>query len=195
MHKWTAEQIDILITNFPTLGATKVHRLFLSNISIPTIRTKARSLGLINKEYNWTKEEVEALSCFCMEHTTDELMELFPGRTRQSIKLKLLRLGLSCLPSKSGGSLIDGKPTTLYLINFGEYYKVGITQQSLKQRLKSYPPYKVEWVLEGLDLEKAKELEIDILEQVDLFSPEGWTSGRTECFKADKVPTIPDNRL
>ena len=192
MHRWTQEEINTLTNHFITLGATEVHRKYLYHIGLNAIRHKAKQLGLSNKTYNWTSDELESLVYLSKECTLEELMEVFPHRSRESIRLKIHRLGLERLPSKKGGSLLEGIPTTLYLVNFGEFFKVGITQQSIKRRLGNYPPYSIVWQLDNLPLGRAKDLEIEILEQVDLFMPDNWLSGKTECFKAHIPPKKPE---
>jgi hypothetical protein len=81
------------------------------------------------------------------------------------------------------------KPTKVYLVEFDGFYKVGITQQTINQRLGGrYPPYKVVLTLEFEDLSQAKEVEKSWLKAVadyhyvpDNFPEEG--RGFTECFK------------
>lgn len=89
-------------------------------------------------------------------------------------------------PNKS--SMDCTRPTKVYLVDFGDFYKVGITQQTLKQRFKNnYPKYEV--VLEiDTTYEEAKAIEKQWLEAVkqfkyipDSFPIEG--RGFTECFK------------
>jgi hypothetical protein len=80
------------------------------------------------------------------------------------------------------------RSTTVYLIDFGDFYKVGITQQTIKQRFSgNYPPYTVILSLE-MSLAEAKELEGKWLKVVKpyQFIPSNFpTEGRgfTECFK------------
>ena len=98
----------------------------------------------------------------------------------------------SSAASEAGLSVCGLDPTintTLYLIDFGEFYKVGITQQSIKQRFYGV---NIEYtVLDYLDttLREAKELEKAILQNVKpiAYRPtELKNNGRTECFKTDK---------
>ena len=191
MYNWTDIEIETLKTYYKEIGATKLRNEYLPHIGINAINYKAKALGLNNKTYNWSQDELDSLFYLAKECTIEELMEVFPYRSRESIRLKLHRSGVHALPSKKGGALVDGKATTLYLVNFGEYFKVGITQQSIKRRLSHYPPYLIVWQLDNLTLQLAKELEISILEQVDLFIPDNWPSGKTECFKAQVPPKKP----
>jgi hypothetical protein len=82
--------------------------------------------------------------------------------------------------------------TTLYLLDFGEFYKIGITQQSIKKRFHGVG---LEYtVLDYLDttLQEAKELERILLDNVKEYSykPEELKhNGSTECFKTEKQLT------
>lgn len=82
------------------------------------------------------------------------------------------------------------KPAKLYLVSFGEYYKIGITQQTVDQRLGGrYPEYSVIYVREFNDRGTAKELEVLTLNRFkhSKFVPLDFPAegrGFTECFKA-----------
>lgn len=81
------------------------------------------------------------------------------------------------------------KPTKVYLVEFDGFYKVGITQQTIKQRLGGrYPDYRIVLELEFNNLREAKEVENSWLEAVKSykFIPSNFPSegrGFTECFK------------
>lgn len=81
-----------------------------------------------------------------------------------------------------------GKPTRIYLVEFEGFYKIGITQQTVHERLGGrYPPYKVIIDIETT-LEEAKNIEKDWLKTVKPFQfiPTTFPSegrGFTECFK------------
>lgn len=80
--------------------------------------------------------------------------------------------------------------TTVYLLDFGDFYKIGITQQPLNKRFgPKYPPFQVILTLET-SLMEARLIEKQWLEAVkeykyipDTFPQEG--GGHTECFKLD----------
>lgn len=79
--------------------------------------------------------------------------------------------------------------TTLYLLDFGDFYKVGITQQSIKQRF--YGVVLDYIVLDYLDttLSEAKQLENELLKHIKQYAvrPEQLkNNGSTECFKTDQ---------
>lgn len=86
-------------------------------------------------------------------------------------------------------TLKKDKPTILYLVHFLEgFYKIGITQQTVHQRLGGrYPKYDI--VLQHhLSLEEAQKLEKLWLNNVKDFKyiPDNFPSegrGFTECFK------------
>lgn len=78
--------------------------------------------------------------------------------------------------------------TLVYLLDFGDFYKVGITQQSIKQRFTGYPEYDI-IAYKSTSLEEAKSIEKAVLNLVaeykfipNTFPTEG--RGFTECFKA-----------
>lgn len=81
------------------------------------------------------------------------------------------------------------KPTKVYLVEFDGFYKVGITQQTVKQRLGGrYPNYSIVLELDFPNLREAKEVENSWLEAVKpyKFMPHNFPSegrGFTECFK------------
>lgn len=84
----------------------------------------------------------------------------------------------------------DNTITRLYCVEFEEgYYKVGITQQSVKQRLGGrYPKYTIVWEVEFGTLEEARYAEAECLEYVKPYKyipTEFPVEGRgfTECFK------------
>lgn len=80
------------------------------------------------------------------------------------------------------------KPTHIYIVEFGDFYKIGITQQEIHERLgKRYPKYTV-----LLDIvtsySEAKEIESKWLKVVKPFQfiPSNFPiegRGFTECFK------------
>lgn len=80
------------------------------------------------------------------------------------------------------------RSTLVYLLDFGDFYKVGITQQSIKQRFTGYPEYDI-IAYKSTSLEEAKSIEKAVLNLVaeykfipNTFPTEG--RGFTECFKA-----------
>lgn len=99
------------------------------------------------------------------------------------------------IPGKIGGVFDHKKDTKLYLLNFGSFRKVGITQQKLNQRFAGSPPYVVLDLLET-DLDTAVYFEKEMIKIVSLyqFIPEhAWfeRNGKTECFILE-VDTLED---
>lgn len=89
-----------------------------------------------------------------------------------------------------------GAPTLLYLIHFVEedFYKIGITQKSIKTRFAGYPKYRVLDV-EALGLDEAKSREKFLKEKyIDgAYTPSNWKEhqkGSTECFIWDETPKL-----
>lgn len=92
------------------------------------------------------------------------------------------------LPLNLGGTMDLDKPTLLYLLKFGGFYKVGLTQRSLKQRFYGSPPFLVLDTYES-SLGEVVALEREILAKVTKFIPEHpWfeRNGKTECFISEK---------
>ena len=98
------------------------------------------------------------------------------------------------LSSKIGGLFDSTKPTTLYLLKFDEFYKIGITQRKIEQRFRGAPNYSV---LDQYcsDLDEILSLEREILSKVERFQPKDrWfeRNGKTECFLFPFDPTFED---
>lgn len=88
------------------------------------------------------------------------------------------------LPLNIGGVMDINKPTILYLLKFDGFYKIGITQQTLKQRFAGAPPFLVIDTYIS-DLSEIVELEKQILSNVTQYIPTNpWfeRKGKTECF-------------
>lgn len=107
---------------------------------------------------------------------------------------KLLKEGkVQNIRGARGGNLSTLAKTTLYLVRFDGFYKVGITQQKIKDRFRGAPDY---LLIDSLDttLNEAWELEklIKNSEQVLKIEPNHpWfvRNGRTECFITKKEVT------
>ena len=87
---------------------------------------------------------------------------------------------------------IDNKLTKVYLVDFGDFYKIGITQQTVHQRLGGrYPPYTILTTKEFSTLFEARILEKELLSLVSKYKyvPSNFPvegRGFTECFKMIK---------
>lgn len=84
------------------------------------------------------------------------------------------------------------KLTTLYLVEFEDFYKIGITQQTVHQRLGGrYPVYTIRYTKEYPTLHEAKREETRLLELVkyNKYIPTNFPAegrGFTECFQMPK---------
>jgi hypothetical protein len=112
--RWTEEDIALLREYYPTATAEELLQLFPDRTPMG-IRKKARKLGIKSDtekdwegyrndperwsarwENRWTKEEDALLKEKYPTATADELLSLFPGRTPQSIRNRVYRLGIPC---------------------------------------------------------------------------------------------------
>lgn len=78
--------------------------------------------GTKSGNYGWTKQEIAKL----YEDLDYDQLEKELGRTRRSITSKCEKLGISKrIPGSSinKGSMYPNKPTTVYLVDFGEFKK------------------------------------------------------------------------
>ena len=104
-------------------------------------------------------------------------------------------LSAAGMRSRVGGIMDSTKPTTLYLLDFGEFYKVGITQRELKKRFSGAPKYEI-IDLYCSDLDHIAALEKEILSKVKKIQPEDpwfYRRGKTECFYSDvKIESLCD---
>lgn len=96
-------------------------------------------------------------------------------------------LRLAGLPPNKCTMLRD-RATKVYLIDFGDFYKVGVTQQALEDRFAGYPKYSIVLLLEYNDLKSALSKESEWLNNVSEYAyiPTNLpTEGRgfTECFQ------------
>jgi hypothetical protein len=86
----------------------------------------------------------------------------------------------------------EDKVTLLYLVEFEDFYKIGITQQTVDQRLGGrYPAYKILCTKEFNTLAEAKRVEARLLTEVKhkQYIPTNFPAegrGFTECFKMTK---------
>ena len=125
------------------------------------------------------------------------------GKSIDHIKKKcssLLKEGkIQDIRGARGGNMSASSPTTLYLVQFQGFYKVGVTQQKIKDRFNGAPEYKVVDTL-TTTLQEAWELEKFIKDSVQhmRFEPEQtWfvRNGRTECFTTEKQLTALEELL
>ena len=105
----------------------------------------------------------------------------------------MVAAGVSNSPKVSVGVQKAGKCTTLYLVEFEDFYKIGITQQTVHQRLGGrYPRYKIlaEKVFDTPYLAKVEEKRLLQLVKPYKYIPTNFPvegRGFTECFKISKT--------
>lgn len=101
---------------------------------------------------------------------------------------------LAGVNGRIGGVTDPNLTTKLYLLKFNKFYKVGITQQTIKQRFAGAPSYEVLDCLET-DLDNAYYLEKAVLKHVRPYQYIAEElevkGGKTECF----IPPHPINAL
>lgn len=164
--------------------------------SVYSVIARRNRLGIKGPKRGWekyTKEELINIMRSAPEVTYDYFNSKdsgLPGATTYRKYFGSWTAALEAAGITQANSVMKpNKPTKVYLVGFGDFYKVGITQQTVKQRLGGrYPPYKVVLELEFDNLASAKEVESSWLKVVkdynyvpDNFPVEG--RGFTECFK------------
>lgn len=141
------------------------------------------------KVYNHTKDEMLAIVA---KYRTRDNMSANRLETEPSTRTIERYFGswsnatkLAGVESSSYGLKIDA-PTILYLVDFYEFKKVGVTQRTVVQRFLGLE-YKLLDQVTFDTLNEALEFEKEILSKVDLYDPGPSFVGRTECFKGDFV--------
>ncbi len=85
-------------------------------------------------------------------------------------------------------NLVRDRPTIVYLVDFQEFKKVGITQQTIKERFYGYPAYTILDYKIFSNPVDACTYERLLLDKLSGFSFEPkFFPGKTECFKADFI--------
>lgn len=186
---WT-EQEEILLINMRAEGLTYNQIADKLGRSLEAVRTRGKRLrarGLIAGEKNkgnsnWSEDEVSKL----YEDLDYNQLESLLGRSRRSIMSKCEKLGISKrLPgsSKKLGTLYRDKTATLYLVDFGEFKKIGVTQVPLEQRFINYGQFKLLDSCE-MDVDVALEMEMEVLKNMRPFRTMGdIRRGGSECFR------------
>jgi predicted transcriptional regulator len=188
---WTQEE-EILLIDMRAAGSTLQQIADKLDRSLEAVKTRAKRLkarGLIEGrsskgKYDWTDGEVAKL----YEDLDYNELEVILSRSRRSIMSKCEKLGISKrLPgsSKKLGTMYRDKPATVYLVDFGEFKKVGVTQVPIEERLVGYRDFKL---LDSctMSIEDALETEMEILKNMRPFRAIGdIRRGWSECFKFD----------
>lgn len=152
--------------------------------------TKALELaGVLRKPRSYTDEELLSILRESGTPTynhfiqSNDLPSAVTYRNRFGSWAKALELaGIE----RNSNSLIPSKSTLVYLLEFDGFYKVGITQQSIKERFLGYPKYEVILTL-NCSLEEARKIEREWLANTQPYRFYGTgfprCNGATECFK------------
>lgn len=162
---------------------------------IQTLKNAGVIPSRLNSSY-WLEEEVAKLCELRSQGESNTKIAQVLGRSLPSVAMQVSKMLKDGRLTEAYTSIRKGKPTCLYLVHFEEedFYKIGITQQSLETRFLSYPKHTVIEVLTFDTLEIAKEVEQEILKAVKPFKyePLVFRCGSTECFQCPEVRSITD---
>jgi len=179
---WTIEEEQTL-KSMKEAGADFYEIAQELNRSDEAIRTRWKRLrareGKIS-HIGWSEEEIALL------HEPLSYEELVPklGKSKRSIQSICEKLGISKrYPGANNiGTMNRSLPTILYLVDFGSFKKVGITQVGIEERLKQDGNYNILDYCE-LDTDAAVETEKEILKNMRPYLVRGTVrKGSTECF-------------
>ncbi len=198
--QWSVDKVELLIKLREEGKTYKEIGEALGDISESTVANKMVELMKRGKvipkqiQKDWTEEE-EALVCELRSQNVSngQIAERL-GRTLGSVANHISLL------IKQGrldpyGNIDRNYPCKLYLIYFTEenFYKIGITQNTINTRFQGYPTYKIIEVLNFDTLEKAREVEARVKKMVEPYQyhPLVFKYGATECFQV----TTPINSI
>jgi hypothetical protein len=201
MINWTEDK-KLTIYNMRKAGHSydeigEVFGTTKANISAVISRMKKEYPDILTAN-PWTEgEEEEFISLRQQGYSNTEIAKLLSKKI-DSVKKKaseFIKLGL-VEGQVSGGQSAGfdkNKPTTVYLIQFEGFYKVGVTQQKITYRFSGAPEYKVIDSID-LDLEEALQFEKELkraIKPMQYVAEHHWfeRNGKTECFKAEKQLT------
>lgn len=192
--KWTDEHTEILI-------ARRNARVKYEDIAkeigcdVPAIKYRVKVLKLppiCDLANKYSKDELlEVLRTYQSKDACPMEYRHYINKQFGSWTAGLNEAGLA---SKIGGVFDKTKPTTLYLLKFDGFYKIGVTQRKIEQRFSGAPKYEV---LDTYcsDLDEILSLEREMLSKVERFEPNlSWfkRNGKTECFLFPFDPTFED---
>ncbi len=127
IRHWTREEEEILL-NLKSQGIALAEIAIELGRSLEAVRTRSKRLRARNgltKSRKWSDEELKILSG---PYDYDELEKLLPY-TRRAIKAQCEKRGISKRYSqKSSGTQDINKPALLYLVDFGDFKKIGVTR-------------------------------------------------------------------
>lgn len=178
---WTPEEdkllLELKIAKVPYKEiAAKLGR------TLEAVRTRSKRFNIStssNTRRTWTDEQI-ALLYEPLDY--DELEKLLPY-SRRGIMAQCEKRGISKRYARlSRGTMREGVDTWLYLVDFGEFKKVGVTQVSLEVRFVQDPSFilldKVQ-----MNLDEALYFEQEILRSMRPYKVVGnLHRGSHECF-------------
>jgi hypothetical protein len=180
---WTIEEEQTL-KSMKEAGASLYDIAQELNRSEEAIKTRWKRLrareGKVS-HIGWSEEEIALLH----EPLSYEELTVKLGRSKRSIQSICEKLGISKRypgTHNSTGTMTPGLPTILYLVDFGSFKKVGVTQVGIKERLKQDGNYTILDYCE-LDVDAAIETEKEILKNMRPYLVKGRVrKGFNECF-------------
>lgn len=206
MKNWTIEEEELLRL-FVKAGMNSVQIANELDSTEYQVYKKRKLMGLVNSKvrtkkypdlYSGSDDEIRAKLIELMRSAPKVSTDYFNSKDSDvpvaatykkyfgSWDNALLAAGIS----KSKCSLKEHLDTIVYLVDFGDFYKIGITQQTIRKRLgPSYPPYEI--ILQIVtSLDEAKRLESNWLSNVEKYKyrPNNFPAegrGHSECFKVD----------
>lgn len=182
---WTRDEEDILV-EMRSKGysfAQIAEELGRSEEAVKTRNKRLRAQAdMPGRGISWSVSDVKALYS---DLDYDELASKL-GKTRRAVEAKCQKLGISkrFAGGWKYGNMNPAKDTTLYLVDFGDFKKVGVTQQSLEDRFRQDKSWTIlDKVVMSLD--DALETEAEILRNVRALRVKGdIRRGSSECFRS-----------
>lgn len=184
MKRWTHDEENMLL-DLKGSGSSLNEIAEILGRSYEAVKSRSKRLRARqgeNKNVNWSDEEIEILR---KDYTFEELVNIL-GRTKRSIQSKCENLGISKRDLRSGvsgtGTMDKSKPAILYLADFGDFKKVGVTQSTLEDRFKQDKNYTLLDTCE-MSLDDALHMEYEILKNMRAYRVKGdIRRGFYECF-------------
>ena len=186
MNTWTEEELE-LVKLWSAEGWTAKDIAAELNRTEKSIVHKRQKLGIVIKK-QYTKDELIKILQSAKSTNAEYFME---QKDLPSVNTYQRHFGTwnnalreAGLPLNSA-YLDPDKATIFYVVQFPEFYKIGITQSTVEKRFsgKQYPEFSL--IYKHLtSLEKAKSLESNMLKYLEpyQYSPNNF-AGFTECFK------------
>lgn len=208
--KWTVEETQFLKENFNSYTYLDIAKIL--GREKDGVAAKARSLGCVKNIGGkfWTNQKEQIFIALYEEDFTYKEIAKKLNTTVDKIKRKALELqtnkiiiprgkGYNNPLADRGGVIPPDQKTLLYFLYFPDedFYKVGITNRSVKERFYGYPEYLILDVKDTL-YKNARQKETFILSKLKLYKyapthikfyreTGGGSGGYTECFKIDNI--------